>query len=152
MRRRVLPAIALALLLAAGASLAASPLPGIPVAYQPYRTWHRVNAKPILPTPTTAHQAAVKNVYASKPRVGGRYPAGTIVVKEGLSGSGSKRFVSLIAAMQKRPGADPAHGNWVFVEWARASPTARFSEVARDATCWGCHGLARKRDWVFTRR
>jgi hypothetical protein len=141
----VLALVAAALAFAAG-------LPGIPKAYQPYRQWHRVNAKPIRPTPTTAHPARIKNVYASKQAVKGRYPNGTIVVKEGLTGSGKRRFVSLIAVMRRIRGSDPEHGDWKFVEWSRSSASARFSEVARDATCWSCHSLARKTDWVYTTR
>lgn len=138
-------------LLAAGAALAA-PLPGIPTAFLPYKTWQKVNAKPIPATPTTAHPALVKNVYASKPKVGGRYPLGTLIVKEGFSTKGGKRFVSLIATMRRQRGLDPAHGNWKFIEWTRSAPGKRFTEVARDATCWGCHAQATKTDWVFTTR
>ena len=82
----------------------------------------------------------------------GRYPYGAIIVKEGVTGSGGSRFVSLIATMRKVRGVDPRHGDWIFVEYARSSRGERFREIARDATCWGCHQLARKNDWVFTRR
>jgi hypothetical protein len=149
--RRVIAAPVAVALLAAGYGLAAG-LPGIPRMFQPYKTWNKVNAKPIRPTPTTAHPAGVKNVYASKRKAGGRYPYGTLIVKEGLSTAGGKRFVSLIATMRKARGIDPQHGNWKFIEWTRSSPGARFREIARDGTCWGCHGLAKKADWVYTQR
>ena len=80
-----------------------------------------------------------KNVYASKKSVAGRYPVGTLIVKEGFTTVGGKRFVSLIATMRKQRGLDPAHGNWKFIEWTRSSPNTCFAEIARDATCWGCH-------------
>jgi hypothetical protein len=149
MRRALVP-VALVALAFAGYALAAG-LPGIPKQFQPYRSWHKVNAKPIKPTPTTAHPG-VKNVYASKKKAKGRYPFGTLIVKEGFSTSGGKRFVSLIATMRKARGLDPAHGNWKFIEWTRSSPKARFAEIARDATCWSCHVQAKKTDWVFTTR
>jgi hypothetical protein len=149
--RRLLPVAALAALSLTGFALAAG-LPGIPRVFQPYKSWYRVNAKPILPTPTTVHPAAFKNVYASKRKVKGRYPFGTVIVKEGITTAGGKRFVSLIATMRKVRGLDPKHGDWKFIEWTRPSAGARFDEVARDATCWGCHGLAKKSDWVYTKR
>ena len=148
MRRTLVAAVLVALVLG-GYGLAAG-LPGIPKIYRPYKTWTKVNAKPIPNTPTTAHPG-VKNVYASKKKVGARYPYGTLIVKEGLTTAGGKRFVSLIAAMRKVRGIDPKHGDWQFTEWTRSSPTARFSLLAKDATCWSCHVLAKRNDWVYTR-
>ena len=145
--RRLVLLVAAGTLAASGFAFAAG-LPGIPGAFLPYKHWHRVNAKPIRPTPTTAHGADVKNVYASKPATGGRYPYGTIVVKEGLT----RKFVSLIATMRKVKGADAKHGDWVFVEYARSSATSRFSKIADGAVCWSCHQLAKKTDWIFTRK
>jgi hypothetical protein len=152
--RRALLSVALVALALAGYALATG-LPGVPKIYQPYRSWHKVNAKPIPDTPTTAHPAnpaGAKNVYASKRKKGTRYPYGTLIVKEGLTTAGGKRFVSLIAAMRKVRGIDPKHGDWQFREWTRSSPTARFSLIAKDATCWSCHALAKKSDWVYTKR
>ncbi len=150
MIRRSVVVLMCASLLAGGIALGAT-LPGIPKVFQPYKTWNKVNAKPIPNTRTTAHPG-IKNVYASKKTVKGRYPFGTLIVKEGFSTSGGKRFVSLIATMRKARDLDPAHGNWKFIEWTRSSPTARFAEIARDATCWSCHALAKQKDWVYTTR
>jgi hypothetical protein len=135
----------------AGYSLAAG-LPGIPKIYQPYKSWTKINKKPIPNTPTTAHSALVKNVYTSKKKRGAKYPYGTLIVKEGLMTAGGQRFVSLIAAMRKARGIDPKHGDWQFTEWSRSSPKARFTLLAEDATCWSCHALAKKNDWVYTKR
>jgi hypothetical protein len=150
MRRALVP-VALVVLAFSGYALAAG-LPGIPKIYQPYKSWTKVNKKPIPNTPTTAHPALVKNVYASKKKVSARYPYGTLIVKEGLMTAGGKRFVSLIAAMRKVRGIDPKHGDWQFTEWSRSSPKARFTLLAEDATCWSCHALAKKNDWVYTKR
>jgi hypothetical protein len=147
MRRALVPA-ALALALA-GYALAAG-LPGISKPYQPYKSWTKVNAKPI-PDRGGPHPG-VKNVYASKRKAGAKYPYGTLIVKEGLTTASGKRFVSLIAAMRKTRGSDPKHGDWTFTEWTRSSPTARFALLAKDETCWSCHALARKNDWVYTTR
>ncbi len=152
MRRPSLLAIpVLAVLVGSGYALAAG-LPGIPKAFQPYKTWRKVNAKPIPPRPRTAHPGNPKNVYASKRPLRGRYPAGTLIVKEGITTAAGRRFVSLIATMRKARGLDPEHGDWQFIEWSRSSPRDRFREVARDAVCWGCHARARATDWVFTTR
>jgi hypothetical protein len=140
--------VAVAGLAGTGFSLAAG-LPATPKVFQPYRGWHKVNAKPIRPTATTAHPG-IKNVYASKRAAKGRYPDGTILVKEGFPPG--KKFVSLIATMRKIRGVDPQDGDWKYVEYTRSSAGARFTEIARDASCWGCHVLARKTDWVFTQR
>jgi hypothetical protein len=147
--RRAELILSLAALAVAGFAFAAG-LPGIPKVFQPYRSWHKVNAKPIRPTATTAHPG-IKNVYASKRKVKGRYPYGTLLVKEGFA-SGGRKFVALIATMRKIRGVDPSHGDWKYIEWTRSSPNARFTEIARDGVCWGCHVLAKKTDWVFTQR
>jgi hypothetical protein len=148
--RLTLALVAALVLAVAGYALAAG-LPGIPKAYQPYKSWTKINKKPIPNTPTTAHPALVKNVYASKKKAGVKYPYGTLIVKEGLTTAGGKRFVSLIAAMRKVRGIDPRHGGWQFTEWSRSSPNKRFTLLAEDATCWSCHALVKKRDWVYTR-
>ena len=122
-------------------------LPGIPKDVQPYRSWFKVNAKPIRDG-SSAHPG-LKTIYASKRAVRNRYPLGATVVKEGRDADG---WVSLIAVMRKRAGSDPAHGNWRFVEYVRNGPKERFREIARDAVCWSCHVGAKKTDWVFTTR
>lgn len=121
-------------------------LPGIPAYAQPYKSWRKVNAKPIR---TDGAHPGVKNVYARKRARAGKYPNGTIIVKEARDPAG---FVSLIAVMRKRAGSDAAHGNWKFVEWTRAGSRERFREIARDGVCWSCHVGAKKTDWVFTSR
>jgi hypothetical protein len=75
------------------------------------------------------------------------YPVGTVIVKEGIRPGTD--FIGLIATMRKVEGADPDHNDWVFVEWARDNADAPFKELARDATCWGCHGDTAKTDYVW---
>lgn len=145
---RVLVLAAGAATLAVGFSTA-SGLPGIPKDAQPYKKWHKVNARPIAPSPSSAHFGR-KNVYTSKLTARGRYPYGTIIVKQGVEPG--KRFVGLIAIMRKQRGADPKHGDWRWEEFTRTSAGARFQLAGKDAVCWGCHMLARKTDWVYTQR
>lgn len=142
--------MALVAVLSVGGLAVAADLPGIPSQFRPYRSWHRLNAKPLRPSAATAHPGR-RNVYASRTRLpGGRFPYGTLIVKEGFAAAGGRRFVSLIATMRKARGADPSHGDWVFVEWARTSPRGRFREVAQGGVCFGCHVRALTTDWVFT--
>jgi hypothetical protein len=138
--------VALPLVLALGA---ATPLPGIPSYAQPYKSWTKLNSKPIPRRTADAHDGT-KNVYASNlPRGSTRYPVGTVIVKEGFRPG--KRFVGLIAVMRKVKATGPNNG-WVMIEWVRSSANARFAEIARGQVCYSCHIGARKTDYVFTKR
>ena len=123
-------------------------MPGLPAFTAGYSGWTKLNAKPLPPRDSDPH-LGTKNVYASRePGSNGLFPNGTIVVKEGFRPG--KDFIGLIATMRKRKGADPAHNDWVFVEWARDSENEPFSELARGAVCYGCHVGASKSDYVWT--
>ncbi len=122
--------------------------PGVPGFVAGYRDWVKLNDAPIPPRSSDPHNGT-KNVYASKERrASGRFPAGTIVVKDATRPGAS--FIGLIAIMRKERGADPAHGDWVFVEYTRDSRNERFGEQARGAVCWSCHVGALESDYVFT--
>ena len=135
--------LALLAALAVGGSLQA--LPGIPRDVQPYRSWTKLNAKPIPPRASDPHRST-KNVYVSRLPRAGRYPVGTVVVKEGRN----RGFVSLIAIMRKTKAR--AHNGWVMIEWTRPTATSRFAELARGSVCTSCHMQARRTDYVFTKR
>jgi hypothetical protein len=126
-------------------------LPGLPDYTAGYRDWLLLNEEPIPPNPAGDAHLGTKNVYASleADRSSGSavYPDGTIIVKE--ANRPDTDFIGLIAAMRKTAGADPEHGDWVFVEWTRSSPDVRFAETARDAVCWSCHVGAEQTDWVW---
>jgi Cytochrome P460 len=122
--------------------------PGAPAFVAGYRGWTKLNAQPIPPRDSDPHNGT-KNVYASKPaRADGRFPNGTIVVKEATRPGAD--FVGLLAVMRKRAGADPEHNDWVFVEYTRDARSERFAEIGRGAVCWGCHVGAQDTDYVFT--
>lgn len=129
-------------------------LPGLPADTAGFERWPRLNAQPIPPnSPNTrrvgfdAH-LSTKSVHVSRRPAAGAYPDGAVVVKAGRSGGA----VTLVAIMRKVAGVDPAHGDWEFVEYKRASASARFATDASltGATCWSCHVTARETDWVFT--
>lgn len=122
--------------------------PGVPGFVAGYRSWIKLNDAPIPPRDADPHNGT-KNVYTSKERLAnGRFPAGTIVVKDANRPGTS--FTGLIAIMRKQPGADPAHRNWVFVEYTRDARNERFQEIASGAVCWNCHMGALDTDYVFT--
>jgi hypothetical protein len=126
-------------------------LPGLPGYTAGYETWDRLDEKPIPPRPAGDAHLGTKKVYASRPpRANGVFPDGTIIVKEAIRPD--KDFLGLIAIMRKEQGADPAHNDWRFVEFTRASRQDRFAETASGAICWTCHMGAAKTDyvWIYT--
>jgi hypothetical protein len=126
----------------------ASPLPGLPSYTAGYTGWTKLNSKPIPRRAVDAH-SSIKNVYASKLPRAGRYPVGTVIVKEGRQRAGAP--VTLIAVMRKLRATGP-HNGWQMIEWTRPSRNVRFTELARGSICTSCHFQARKTDYVFTKR
>ena len=123
-------------------------LPGLPKRIAGYEAWTKLNDAPLPPRDSDPH-LGTKEVYASKEmRANGRFPNGTIIVKEGIRPG--KDFIGLIAIMRKERGADPAHNDWLFVEYTRDKKNAAFSELASGAVCYGCHIGAESADYVWT--
>jgi hypothetical protein len=151
-RARVLLLAAVALAIVASLAQAHATRPsqtGLPAYTDGYRSWTKINRKPIAPRANDPHHS-VKNVYASKAKRGARYPYGTVIVKEGLQPG--KKWVRLMAVMRKVRGASPRNNDWQMREWTRGSPSGRFSEIASGAVCYSCHVGAKKNDYVFTKR
>jgi Cytochrome P460 len=127
------------------------PLPGLPRFTAGYRDWLKLNEQPIPPNPEGDAHLGTKNVYTTMEadRSGGRlvYPVGTIIVKE--AARPETDFIGLVATMRKVEGADPEHGDWVFIEWTRSSPDEPFQETARDEVCWSCRVGAQDTEWVW---
>jgi hypothetical protein len=124
-----------------------APLPGLPDWTAGYRAWMKLNASPIPPRESDPH-LGTKNVYASREKRRDLYPPGTVIVKEARRPGAD--FVGLVAGMRKVPGSNPAHNDWVFVEWTRESRDAPFTELARGAVCEACHSGVANQDYVFT--
>jgi hypothetical protein len=136
--------VALAVTAAAGAQARKD---GLPAYVTGYASWTKLNAKPIRGG-SPAHQG-VKNVYASKRKVGRRFPVGTILVKTATPSG--KRWLSLVATMRRVRAS--ANGGWRWEEFTRSSPSARFAKVAfPESGCAACHAQAKTSDYVFTRR
>ena len=86
----------------------------------------------------------MKNVYASKRKVGSRYPNGTVIVKT-IVKPGTK-YIGQFATMRK------VDGRWRYIEYERSSPSERYSLLAQGSLCQSCHVMAKSNDFVFTRK
>ena len=139
-------------------SPAPTALAGLPAFTAGFQSWDRLNAEPIPPDSAQTQRVGfdahrgTKDVYVSVPAArltrGGTYPDGTILVKAARTDG----EIRLAAIMRRIQGVDPAHGDWEFVEYKRASPGAAFATdpSLTGATCWSCHATAMDTDWVFT--
>jgi hypothetical protein len=145
MRLRILAivgAIALASAVAVVA-VASSSANGLPSYTNGYAKWPRINKKPFTSTgPLSRAHTGVKNVYASKWKVGKRYPNGTVVVKT-IQPTGRKGKPYQVAVMRK------LNGKWRYVEYQLSG--ARYTVLAQGQLCQSCHMAARANDYVFTR-
>ena len=124
----------------------AAPLPGLPAYTAGYKSWHKLN-RTLLPARASDAHPGTKNVYVSRRARAGRYPVGTVVVKEVFRRG--QRYPYVIAAMRKTRAR--AHNGWLMIEWTRASASSRFRVLAQGAVCYGCHVGAKRTDYVFTR-
>jgi Cytochrome P460 len=135
-------ALAAAIVVVASARTSAN---GLPAYTEGWQGWPKVNRKPFTSTgPLSSAHTGVKNVYASKGKVRGKYPNGAVVVKTIVKPG--TRFVGQFAVMRK------VKGRWVYVEFERSGPRARYTLLARGELCSSCHAHARSTDYVFTRR
>jgi hypothetical protein len=135
-------ALASALVVVASARTTAN---GLPPYTDGWQKWPKINRKPFTSTgPLSSAHSGVKNVYASKRKVRGKYPNGTVIVKT-IVKSGTK-YVGQFAVMRK------VKGRWQFVEYERSAARARYTVLARGQLCTSCHVQARANDYVFTKR
>jgi hypothetical protein len=141
--RTRLAAVALAVLAGAGVTAfaaAQSTANGLPSYTDGYLQWRKLNRTPI--TAPGAHNG-IKNVYASKRKVGTRYPNGTVIVKS-IRERGTT-YIGQVAVMRK------VSGRWQMVEYERSTPRGRFRAFAQGQLCLSCHVQVKARDYVFTR-
>ena len=117
---------------------------GLPSFTNGYQKWPKLNRKPFTRCGPPCAHSGVKNVYASKRKVGKRYPNGAVIVKT-IVRPGTK-YVGQFAVMRK------VNGRWRFVEYVRASPTARYTVLGQGQLCTSCHVMAKSNDYVFTKR
>jgi Cytochrome P460 len=118
---------------------------GLPAYTNGWQKWPKINRKPFTSTgPLSRAHTGVKNVYASRRKVGSKYPNGTVIVKT-IVRPGT-RYVGQFAVMRK------VKGRWRFIEYERSSARARYTVLAQGQLCTSCHVMARANDYVFTKR
>jgi hypothetical protein len=133
-------ALAFAAVVVASARTTANGLPSYTDGWQ---KWPKINRKAFTRCGPPCAHSGVKNVYASKRKVGSRYRNGTVIVKT-IVRPGT-RYIGQFAVMRK------LKGRWEFVEYERSSAKARYTVLARGQLCSSCHVMA-KTDYVFTQR
>ena len=147
MHARVLAVVGVTALASAAAVVAlASPTAnGLPSYTNGYAKWPRINKKPFASTgPLSSAHAGVKNVYASKRKVGARYPNGTVIVKT-IQKGGTAGTPEQVAVMRK------SSGRWRYDEYELSG--TRYARLGfTQQLCQGCHMRARANDYVFTKR
>ena len=147
MRARVLALVALVAVLAAVVVVVAAAetsANGLPTYTDGYRKWPKINKRPFAKCGPPCAHSGVKNVYASKRKVGRRYPNGTVIVKTIVEPGTT--YVGQFAVMRK------VNGNWRYIEYERSGPRERYTVLAQGQLCASCHSMARANDYVFTKR
>ncbi len=147
-RAKVLAIVAVVALASAVAVVASAKTTanGLPSYTDGWQKWPRINQKPFTSRPgrSRAPTPGVKNVYASKRKVGSKYPNGTVIVKT-IVKPGTK-YVGQFATMRK------VDGRWRYIEYERSSANARYSLLAQGSLCQSCHVMAKSNDFVFTKK
>jgi Cytochrome P460 len=145
MRTKIVSLVAVVALAAAVAVVAAasSTANGLPSYTNGYQKWPKLNRKPFTKCGPPCAHAGTKNVYASKRKVGAKFPNGTVIVKS-ISQRGDKAArPSQVAVMRK------VSGRWRFVEYELSG--SRYTVLAQGQLCLSCHVQAKSRDYVFTK-
>jgi len=117
---------------------------GLPAYTDGYREWPRVNRKPFTRCGPPCAHSGVKNVYASKKRLGAGYPNGTVIVKTITQPGDRSARPNQVAVMRK------AGGRWRYTEYVLSD--SQYTVLAHGQLCQSCHALARANDYVFTKR
>lgn len=136
-----------------------------------YRTWRRINPKPVMmdvqaamrcagPTPEQAKRTADSphfpkyiTVYVNRAGQDAmlherilHFPTRTVIVKEKRNLPDDKT-PELMTVMMKQPvGYDPAHGDW---EYAVMNTHGKIEAQGKLAKCQNCHDQQKNVDYVF---
>ena len=117
---------------------------GLPSYTNGYQKWPKLNRKPYTRCGPPCAHAGVKNVYASKRKVGTKYPNGTVIVKSIAQRGDKPALPNQVAVMRK------VNGRWRFVEYQLSG--SRYSVIGQGQFCVSCHVMAKSNDYVFTKR
>jgi hypothetical protein len=144
-RLRILAVVGVVALAAAVAvvAVASTSANGLPSYTNGYAKWTKINKKPFTKCGPPCAHSGVKNVYASKRKVAGKYPNGTVIVKT-VAQTGDRRATpSQVAVMRK------VAGRWKYIEWQLSG--SRYGVIGQGQFCADCHAGARANDYVFTK-
>jgi hypothetical protein len=141
--RRIIVAVSVIATAAAVAvvAIASTTAAGLPSYTNGYQKWPKLNRKPV--TGGSPAHSGTKNVYASKKKVGTKYPNGTVIVKSIAQPNDRPAMPSQVAVMRK------TNGKWRFVEYQLSG--SRYTVLAQGQLCVSCHMQARSNDYVFTK-
>jgi hypothetical protein len=147
MRARVLAVVVVVAVFAATVVVVAAAetsANGLPAYTNGYQKWPKLNKKPFTRCGPPCAHSGVKNVYASKRKVGKKYPNGTVVVKSIAQRGDKPALPSQVAVMRK------TNGRWKFIEYELSG--RRYTVLAQGQLCLSCHVQAKSSDYVFTKR
>ena len=147
MRWRIVAIVVVAALAASAVvvAVASTSAAGLPAYTNGYQKWPKINRKPFKSTgPLSSAHQGVKNVYASKRKVGTKYPNGTVIVKSIAKAGDKPSLPGDVAVMRK------VNGRWRYVEYRLSG--SRYAVLAQGRFCQNCHAQARANDYVFTKR
>ncbi len=146
MRAKVVAIVAVVALAAAAVAVTAAQTTanGLPSYTNGYQKWPKLNRKPYTRCGPPCAHAGVKNIYASKRKVGTKYPNGSVIVKSIAQRGDKPALPSQVAVMRK------VSGRWRFVEYSLSG--SRYSVLAQGQLCVSCHVQAKANDYVFTKR
>jgi hypothetical protein len=154
-------------LTAFAAGMVVSRAPSLAESIARYRSWYKVNPKPIHMAPALAvlcsapvrwhsgnnpHDPKFFTVYVNaagkQAMMSGKnsvFPAGSVIVKEKLpSEQGAPELLTVMVKRER--GFDSAHGDWqYFIANGRGQETST-DDVAK---CQSCHEINKARDYVF---
>ena len=143
-RWKVVAAVIAVAVAVAGAvvALASTTAAGLPAYTTGYQKWPKINKKPFTKCGPPCAHSGVKNVYASKKKVGSKYPNGTVIVKS-IAQPDQQGLPGQVAVMRK------VAGRWRFVEYQLSG--ARYTVLGQGQLCTSCHVQAKANDYVFTK-
>ncbi|HTE19258.1 MAG TPA: cytochrome P460 family protein [Armatimonadota bacterium] len=141
-------------------------------AFAGYRSWTRVNPRPVRFQSVAAQTACAPAAPARRPgrdpdphaerflsvyvNARGRdamltqsnpqFPVGSVIVKEKLPDARSRRPELLTVMVKRRPGYNAANGDW---EYLVTDGAARVTARGKLENCASCHASERSTDFVF---
>lgn len=116
-----------------------------------YLSWTRLTLPASAAALGSGAHPGTKRVFVSRPVRATPYPPNTVVLKDARVGD----VTTLIAIMEKVPGASADLGGWRYVEYKRADAASDFAPVSfPESGCASCHAGANATradaDWVFS--